>query len=493
MMASHASKLPETAGIPRPPEIALHSLIFPVKEVFARGKICCFMPLPFSAAALFALEMRRTLGRPLVIITESAALMDEMRRNLDAFTAEKDAAAILDYPPREEDTAGGKGGKPSGRDSGRPAIAAGERLRALARIGVAQSPFLINTCVQALMQKTISPAALNRYALRLSEGKPHDPDRLAAWLEQAGYEFVPEVQEKAQAARRGGLADVWPPSEPLPLRIEFDGLTVESIRRFDAVDQRSCGRAGTVVIPPASESVLTRVPQISNLESQISNSYDSLAQCLPDETVFFWVEKCPAAADKSARQYGGIACHAALHESACRDAGFSGADVSFAALLENLSRRPCPQCFSVVDCSPWRSLAQTGLSPHILPDAFPSLDPGFRALHDMSPPLQSFLTVDAARENRRQWLGRLEEKARAGMDVHLFFSTPGALDRFRSANSPGRDVFHFHLGAVSDGFLHDQLRLAVVSEPGLLFQAKTMRRRAEIKAQRLAERRAVSG
>ncbi|MDO9541744.1 MAG: transcription-repair coupling factor [Kiritimatiellia bacterium] len=461
----------------------LDSLIPPIAEAFAQERICRFKPLPLAAAALLAIEMKRLFKRPVVLITESAALMDEMRRNLDAFAAEAEET-ILDYPPRE-DIAGEK-------QFGLDQITAGERLRTLAHVSSHGRPFLINTCVQALMQKTISPDSLKKHSLHLFPGQEYDLDRLTSWLEQAGYEFVPVAQDRSQVARRGGLTDIWPPAESHPLRIEFSGLTIESIRRFDPVDQRSIGKIQDIILPPASETVPT-------LEEH--SAFDSLACYLPEETIFFWTEKYGPVFEKGSRHYSGIVYHAELHEKAAAGRpDRSKTTVSFNELTEIISGKNSRQCLSVVEYFPAADLPiiDLGFQP-IQNISLPACPSSARELGQGLPP-QSFLTPDIAHENRRRLLAQLEEKARQGMKVHFFFGTQGSLDHFRSTVSAGlapvksgRNLFHLHLGTVSDGFLHDELRLAVISEPGLLFPTKTMRRHSEIKAQRLAARRSMAG
>ena len=502
----------------------LDSLVPPIVKAFAQGRICRFKPLPFAAAALLALEMKRILRRPVVLITESAALMDEMRRNLDAL-AEEAEETILDYPPME-DTAAVKNSGLKPPEPGQ-AIISGERLRTLAHLCSPCRPFLINTCVQAIMQKTASPAALKKNSLPLSTGQEYDPDRLTSWLERSGYEFVPMAQDRSQAARRGGLTDIWPPSEPYPLRLEFDGEKIESIRRFDPVDQRSFDKIQDILLLPALEpgyaearTALTHLNhdhidstaaylQIENRKSpatgwsdsggKIQNSSDSLAAYLPEETIFFWTEKYYAASDRGARQYSGIAYHADLHEKSCHDSGRRKTIVPFAELMETMSTRQYRQCFSVVESLPGLASAAHERSLGSLPAGLPLtrlgeawVDLGFKAVTslDVTPPHPY---SDTPQETRQRWLDRLEEKARQGIKVHFFFGTQGALDHFRSTYSAGRNIFHLHPGAISDGFLHEGLRLAVISESGLMRRDKAMRRRSEIKAQRLAARRSMAG
>ena len=67
---------------------------------------------------------------------------------------------------------------------------------------------------------------------------------------------VTEVAGRGEFARRGGIVDVFPPSQALPIRIEFFGDEIDSLRAFDPTDQRTVGRVDAAVLLPASEFLL---------------------------------------------------------------------------------------------------------------------------------------------------------------------------------------------------------------------------------------------
>ncbi|MEI7925887.1 MAG: transcription-repair coupling factor, partial [Chloroflexota bacterium] len=83
-------------------------------------------------------------------------------------------------------------------------------------------------------------------------------DGLALKLVEAGYEIVSLVEAPGQAARRGGLIDVYPPGLDTPVRIEFFGPEVESIRTFSIETQRTIAQLDEVRIGPATEWFPTR-------------------------------------------------------------------------------------------------------------------------------------------------------------------------------------------------------------------------------------------
>ncbi|NCB06164.1 MAG: hypothetical protein EOM69_11695 [Clostridia bacterium] len=91
--------------------------------------------------------------------------------------------------------------------------------------------------------------------IHLSEGGAYAPLVLLEKLVRGGYERVPMVEGKGQCAMRGAILDVYPPSEPDALRIEFFGDEVDSIRRFDCISQRSIARIKDVRLCPATECI----------------------------------------------------------------------------------------------------------------------------------------------------------------------------------------------------------------------------------------------
>ena len=98
------------------------------------------------------------------------------------------------------------------------------------------------------------PATCRPSRARLRSGARLHQDALLRELFDLGYVPVPEVAGRGEFARRGGIVDVFPPSLPLPIRIEFFGDEIDSLRAFDPTDQRTVahGRRGRA---PAGDRV----------------------------------------------------------------------------------------------------------------------------------------------------------------------------------------------------------------------------------------------
>jgi transcription-repair coupling factor (superfamily II helicase) len=114
-----------------------------------------------------------------------------------------------------------------------------------ARLVIASAP--------ALLPRVSSPERLLRASIELRAGSEIDPQRLADLLVDAGFSREDPVDEHGAFAIRGGIVDVFPAADPEPVRIEFVGDTVESLRRFDPATQRSTSATDQVHIVPARE------------------------------------------------------------------------------------------------------------------------------------------------------------------------------------------------------------------------------------------------
>src|SRR6185436_19704153 len=110
--------------------------------------------------------------------------------------------------------------------------------------------------VQALLQHTIAPDDLPTEARSVKLGARVGQDALLRELLDLGYVPVLEVAGRGEFARRGGIVDVFPPSLPLPIRLEFFGDEIDSLRAFDPTDQRTVGPVDEAVLLPASEFLL---------------------------------------------------------------------------------------------------------------------------------------------------------------------------------------------------------------------------------------------
>jgi len=128
-----------------------------------------------------------------------------------------------------------------------PEIAA-ERLAFLSRVQREKGPHLIVATRAALDQTAPNPAALDAAVLVLRRGKQHPLERTIESLVAAGYDRVSQVTTRGQFAVRGGIVDLFSWQAPRPIRIEYFGDDIESLREFDVDTQTSVRNLQSVEI-----------------------------------------------------------------------------------------------------------------------------------------------------------------------------------------------------------------------------------------------------
>ena len=109
-----------------------------------------------------------------------------------------------------------------------------------------------------LMRPSLAPELLTTRVVTLRTGDEMTPDALLEALAEGGYLREDPVSAPGQMARRGGIVDVFPTDDALPVRVEFYGDTVESLRRFDPDTQRTVAPADVLAALPLSDVFATR-------------------------------------------------------------------------------------------------------------------------------------------------------------------------------------------------------------------------------------------
>lgn len=109
---------------------------------------------------------------------------------------------------------------------------------------------ILVTTVRALQERVPVPEGIAELRLTLTAGEESGFQALVDALEERGFERVPLVEEVGQFAVRGGIVDLFSFGSPEPVRVEFWGDEIESIRSFDVLDQRSTGPLSEVHVLP---------------------------------------------------------------------------------------------------------------------------------------------------------------------------------------------------------------------------------------------------
>ena len=134
----------------------------------------------------------------------------------------------------------------------------GHRIRVLHQLMEAKTPPIVVTTVDALLQKVIPRQEISRYAELVIAQEEIDRDGLITKLISGGYSKTAIVEEFGDFSVRGGIIDVFSPLYDDPLRIEFYGDLVESLRFFSAANQRRLKDVQEAIILPAKELILNK-------------------------------------------------------------------------------------------------------------------------------------------------------------------------------------------------------------------------------------------
>jgi len=119
-----------------------------------------------------------------------------------------------------------------------------------------KSSLIVLTTVNAVVQRVPPRAFIAASSMRLAAGNAVSMQELVERLEVSGYGRAGTVTDPGQYAVRGGILDLYPPGAQ-PVRLDFFGDTLESIRAFDPETQRTAARLDSVELLPMSELVLT--------------------------------------------------------------------------------------------------------------------------------------------------------------------------------------------------------------------------------------------
>jgi transcription-repair coupling factor (superfamily II helicase) len=130
-------------------------------------------------------------------------------------------------------------------------------LARLARIKGRERPAIVLTTVNAILQRVPPRETLARQSLAAAPGNLLPMSGVTQWLELNGYTRAATVREAGDYAIRGGIVDLFAPGMDVPVRLDFFGDTLESIRSFDPETQRTTEELRKLDLVPMAEFQLT--------------------------------------------------------------------------------------------------------------------------------------------------------------------------------------------------------------------------------------------
>ena len=190
--------------------------------------------------ALIASLIQQSTNKHILILTGASQEESKLYHDFPLFSA----CPIVDYPSWE--TLPNENIPPS------PDIV-GERYQILKQLRSSNQRYIIISNLQACLQRLIPPHLFDSLNISLEKGMDFSFEILIEKLVLMGYQRRSIASDKGEFAVRGGMIDVFPVSSPDPFRIEFWGDTLESLRIYDPVGQKSIQTIEKIDISPAVE------------------------------------------------------------------------------------------------------------------------------------------------------------------------------------------------------------------------------------------------
>ncbi len=241
---------PETSL--RPPQKSANELLRASAEL-EKGRSLILSRAPEGFDAFVAADLARALAKSSegrsCALAHAARDSQRLRAFREALIFAAPDIEILEFP--EWDC------QPYDRVSPNAAVAA-QRMTALARLARTRSslekPRIVLTTVAALSQRVPPRRDMAARSFSATPGSAIDLHDLAAWLDANGFLRASTVRESGEYALRGGIVDLYPPSLPGPVRLDFFGDVLETIRAFDPESQRTTGQLRSLDLVPVNEA-----------------------------------------------------------------------------------------------------------------------------------------------------------------------------------------------------------------------------------------------
>ena len=245
-----------------PPESVLSrwAALDDVLAALARGAPCLRADgLWGSSRALGVAALRQRTGRPILLLTPGPSPRHRMAQDAAFFVSslsggpagggdDGEDSRVLEFPS-------GTGASWRGTRHREPDA---ERALCCRRLLDGDAVVIVAT-PSGLSEPVPPPSAFKRRTFTLTVGESSDREILLELLEAAGYERVETVMEVGQWSVRGGIVDIFSPTHGRPVRAEFVGDEVESLRIFDPTTQRSIAPLRELTVLPLGAKDATPV------------------------------------------------------------------------------------------------------------------------------------------------------------------------------------------------------------------------------------------
>ena len=194
-----------------------------------------------SAKSFILANLQDETGKTFAVVTDSNRELEIFESDLKFFQTEKDS--VLTLPSFESDVYS---------NLSPHAETLEQRALTLWNLVNRQPAFLV-TSARSLVTRILSPTEVKNLGVRLKRDEDFAPEKLIEKLTGCGYVREEPIKNVGEFSLRGGIVDIWSPAAENPVRLEFFGDTVDSIREFDAETQLSIGHLKEIQLAPMRE------------------------------------------------------------------------------------------------------------------------------------------------------------------------------------------------------------------------------------------------
>lgn len=201
-----------------------------------------------ASRAFVLSQLQAETKKTFVVVTDSNKELETWECDLDFFNSKsEEKSRILSLPSMESDIYAGVSPHAETLE---------KRALTLWNLANAQPNFVVASA-KSLIAKTVSPTEMRELGAVLKLDNDFAPESLLEKLAASGYVREEPIKNIGEFSMRGGIIDVWSPDAENPVRIEFFGDTVDSIREFDAETQLSTKQLKQIFIAPMREFAAT--------------------------------------------------------------------------------------------------------------------------------------------------------------------------------------------------------------------------------------------
>ncbi len=387
-------------------------------------------------------------------------------------------------------------------------------LARLSRLKGSETPLMLLTTVNAITQRVPARETVAAQALSVAPGHVVGMDSIVGWLMHNGYGRTATVREPGEFAVRGGILDLYPAGLDMPVRLDFFGDTLESIRSFDAETQRTAlTMRGLDLVPVAEFQLVTETikrfrmgyVEAFGAPSRDDALYEAVSEGRRYPGMEHWLPLFHTRMDTLFDYLDGAALALEYQADDAARERFTQVSDYYEARHEAMEQsegplyKPLPPDRLYLTDSEWNARladhARAGLTPFALPEATPdALDAGARAGRNFAPEradstanifaalVGHVQTLQAARKKVviAAWSEGARERMESVLKEHRLHNVV-SIASWRAVAATPRNETMLAVVGLETGFETDSV--AVISEQDILGDRLVRPRRASRKVE----------